>query len=37
MQNAVAITAPLRGLPLTECTIPSLLTRQAEQYGPKTC
>ncbi len=36
MQNAVAITAPLRGLPLTECTIPSLLTRQAEQYGPKT-
>lgn len=35
MQSTVAVTAPLRGLPLSECTIPALLTRQAELYSDK--
>lgn len=35
MLSAVAVTAPLRGLPLSECTIPALLTRQADRYSDK--
>ncbi|MGW6333198.1 ATP-dependent acyl-CoA ligase [Nocardia rhamnosiphila] len=35
MQSTSAVTAPLRGLPLSECTIPSLLIRQAERYSDK--
>ncbi len=36
MHNAPAtVTAPLRGIPLSECTIPALLTRQAERFGDK--
>ncbi|MBY4403007.1 ATP-dependent acyl-CoA ligase [Rhodococcoides fascians] len=35
MQSTVDRTAPLRALPLKECTIPALLTRQAEVYGDK--
>ncbi|MBY6414395.1 AMP-binding protein [Rhodococcus sp. BP-252] len=36
MQSTIDRIAPLRGLPMKECTIPALLTRQAELYGDKT-
>ncbi|MCG7632721.1 MULTISPECIES: ATP-dependent acyl-CoA ligase [Gordonia] len=36
MQSTVDRIAPLRGLPLKDCTIPALLTRQAELYSDKT-
>ena len=29
-------SAPLRGLPITECTLPALLNRQADAFGSKT-
>lgn len=35
MQSTVDRIAPLRGLPMRECTIPALLIRQAERYGDK--
>ncbi|WP_347955404.1 ATP-dependent acyl-CoA ligase [Gordonia aichiensis] len=39
MQNVgtavTAVAAPLRGLPLSECTIPALLIRQADRYRDK--
>ncbi len=34
--SASTTRAPLRGLPLTECTVPALLNRQAGTYGDKT-
>lgn len=38
MTNVVeqlGIVAPLRGIPLPECTVPALLTRQAKAFGDK--
>jgi crotonobetaine/carnitine-CoA ligase len=35
--DVLALKSPLRGLPLSEQTLPALLTRQAERFADKTC